>query len=244
MDLIFEGLASLRPLLEDGHPRKILRMLIADANREKKPRDVGYVLARSRALDFPVEWVSKESLDKMCQGKTHGGFAAVVESLPLRQYDGNPEVNGFYLYLEGLEDPYNFGNILRSFYAFGGTGVLLSKRNWTEAAGTVARASYGASERLPMYECDPETVFPLFKNAGYKILGASLRDSVSLAEADLSLPLILVVGGEKRGISSSVLSLCDSFVRIEYGRPSRASLSSATAASVLAYEIFRRNQAQ
>ena len=80
-----------------------------------------------------------------------------------------------------------------------------------------------------------------FKECGYKAVAAGIRDSVSAFDADLKRPVFLIVGGEKRGISRAVLDECDAVVRLEYGREFRASLSAASAASILAYEVLRQN---
>ena len=80
------------------------------------------------------------------------------------------------------------------------------------------------------------------KKAGYRVLCAGIRNSVSLYEADLKKPILLIVGGEKRGISASLLALADEIVRIDYGRAFRGSLSTASATAVMAFEILHRNQ--
>ena len=149
--------------------------------------------------------------------------------------------NGFYVFLEGIEDPYNFGYTLRSLYAAGVCGVVLPPRNWMSAAGVVARASAGASELLPIYECDGEAAVQLFKEKQYTVLCAGIRDSVSIYEEKFPLPVLLIVGGEKRGISRALLECADRIVRIDYGREFRGSLSAASAATVMAFEIFRQN---
>ena len=140
-----------------------------------------------------------------------------------------------------IEDPYNFGYALRSLYAAGVDGVILCPRNWMGAAGVVARSSAGASERLPMAVCEPETAVKLFHEHHYRVLCVGIRDSVSLYEADMSRPLLLVVGGEKRGISRAVLNAADTVVRIDYGREFRGSLSAASAATILGFEVLRQN---
>jgi 23S rRNA (guanosine2251-2'-O)-methyltransferase len=109
------------------------------------------------------------------------------------------------------------------------------------AAGVVARASAGASERLPMAICDAERAAALLHERGYRVVCAGIRDSVSLYEADMKRPLLLVVGGEKRGISRAVLDCADQVVRIDYGREFRGSLSAASAATVLGFEVLRQN---
>jgi 23S rRNA (guanosine2251-2'-O)-methyltransferase len=80
-----------------------------------------------------------------------------------------------------------------------------------------------------------------FKKRGYKVVCAGIRDSVSSFEADMKNPIYLIVGGEKRGISASILAMADEVVRIDYGREFPLSLSAASAASMLAYEVLRAN---
>ena len=109
------------------------------------------------------------------------------------------------------------------------------------AAGLVARSSAGTSEKMPLFIADPAEVIPLFREWGYRAVCAEIRDSVDLYEADLHLPLLLVIGGEKRGISRAVLSEADLNVRIGYRGSFRGSLSSAASAAVLAFEVGRQN---
>jgi 23S rRNA (guanosine2251-2'-O)-methyltransferase len=92
-----------------------------------------------------------------------------------------------------------------------------------------------------MAECESEAAAALLKARSYRVICAGIRDSVSLYEADMRRPLLLVVGGEKRGISRGVLDMADQIVRIDYGREFRGSLPSASATSVLAFEVLRQN---
>ena len=143
--------------------------------------------------------------------------------------------------IEGIEDPYNFGYALRSIYAAGADGIILSERNWLTAAGVVCRSSAGASERLNTYIATNDFITD-FKTKGYKIVCADIKNSVSVYEADLKKPILLIVGGEKRGISASLLKEADQIVRIDYGRRFDAALSAASASTILAFEIFRNNK--
>ena len=61
-------------------------------------------------------------------------------------------------------------------------------------------------------------------------------------DADMRKPVFLIVGGEKRGISSAIEAQSDVVARIEYGREFRGSLSAASAATVMSYEIYRQNR--
>jgi 23S rRNA (guanosine2251-2'-O)-methyltransferase len=151
--------------------------------------------------------------------------------------------NGFYVFLQGIEDPYNFGYALRSLYAAGVDGIVLEKRNWMSAAGVVCRASAGASEMLPLAWGEPEEIAKAFKEKGYSIVAADKTDdAVSVYDTEISFPVLLVVGGEKRGISAAFRAYCDKTVMLDYGREFRAALSAASASSIIAFEIFRKNR--
>ena len=71
---------------------------------------------------------------------------------------------------------------------------------------------------------------------------AGIRDSLSLYDANLKKPLLLVVGGEKRGISAEILAKSDMIVRVDYGKTFRGSLTASAAATVLAFEVLRQNR--
>ena len=245
---LLEGKVSLRALLDartEGHnDRPIERILFAREKLKSKERDYRYFSARGREQGYEVELVPLADLDAMAIGNTHGGILAVCGDRTFPVIDEailREKPRGFFVLLDGVEDPYNFGYALRSLYAAGVDAILLSPRNWMGAAGVVCRASAGASERFQMYLC-PDDVIDLFHRCGYRVLCADIDNSVSVYDADLSFPLLLVVGGEKRGIAAQTLSQADEIVRLEYGRPFPCALSTASAATLLAYEIYRYNR--
>ena len=242
---ILEGMTSISALLNSGeeNDRKIEKVLIDRTKRRSKAPQIGFLTAKSHELGFPVEFVDAEEIERLSVGNTHGGILALctARTIPtLKKEDIRP--NSFYVYLEGIEDPYNFGYAIRSLYAAGVSGIVLPPRNWMSAAGVVARASAGASESLPIFKADGEDAVKLFREAGYSILCAGIRDSVSVFDEKFPYPVLLVVGGEKRGISRTLLDAADRIVRIDYGRDFSGSLSAASAATVLAFEIFRQNR--
>ena len=110
------------------------------------------------------------------------------------------------------------------------------------AAGVVCRSSAGASELFDMYESDPDDTVRIFKSLGYTVVCAEEKTDNVLGKCALPLPILLIVGGEKRGISRSVLDAADMLVKIDYGREFSASLSAASATTMFAYEIMRQNK--
>jgi 23S rRNA (guanosine2251-2'-O)-methyltransferase len=83
----------------------------------------------------------------------------------------------------------------------------------------------------------------IFHEKGYTVIAADKTDdAVPVYDTAVTRPLLLVVGGEKRGITRTVLEKCDKVVSLDYGRRFGAALSAASAASILAFEIYRQNR--
>ena len=244
---ILEGMVSIRALIhakDDGINDRPIRTVYFDPEKKKIIKDLGYLRAKSREYGFEVLPATAEDLEKMAVGNTHGGLIAVCgeRKYPALQDATSLTDRGFYALIDGIEDPYNFGYAIRSLYAAGVDGIILSERNWLSAAGVVARASAGASERLPFYIASPEDAVPFFRHHGYLTVAADLRTEHELGLTPLPLPLLLVAGGEKRGISKAVLDEVELRVKIPYGRQFFESLSAASAVTMFAYEILRQNR--
>ncbi|MBP3495480.1 MAG: RNA methyltransferase [Clostridia bacterium] len=244
---IFEGMTSIRALIDNlkndkKNARKINKILYDEAKIKSKAKEISYLKKMAELYGFQVEQASLDFIDRYTIGASHGGFIALCEE---RHYESLTsdviKENGFYVMIEGIEDPYNFGYALRSIYASGADGIILSERNWLSAAGVVCRSSAGASERIDVYIAKDDFI-EIFKRKSYKIVCADIKNSVSVYDADLKKPIFLIVGGEKRGISSSLLSRADQIVRIDYGREFNSALSAASASTILAFEIFRNNK--
>lgn len=240
-------MTSIRALidnLKDGieTARKIEKILYDKEREKSKLKELGYLRKMGELFGFTVESTTSEIIDSYTVGASHGGIIALCSERTYAKVTKECLVeNGFYVMIEGIEDPYNFGYALRSIYAAGADGIILSERNWLSAAGVVCRSSAGASERLNTYIAT-DSFIKDFKEMGYRIVCADIKNSVSVYEANLKKPILLIVGGEKRGISASILKEADQIVRIDYGRRFDAALSAASASTILAFEIFRNNK--
>ena len=245
---LMEGMFSIRAILranEDGmNDRKIEKVLFDREKAKSKARELSFLRAKAKEHGFAVEFVPGAKIDEMTIGNSHGGIVAICTERTIPSvHDMRVKENGFYVMLEGIEDPYNFGYCLRSLYAAGVDGILVGPRNWFSAAGVVCRASAGASELFEIAEGDTVEIVRIFKEKGYTVLAADKTDdAVSIYDKEVKTPVLLVVGGEKRGITRAVLAECDGVVCLDYGRRFGAALSAASAASILAFEIFRQNR--
>ena len=249
--LCFEGMTSIRAIIEGidsgVNDRQISTILYDKDKSDKNAKTLGYLKAVSSKYNFNLEETDANTLEEIALGNSHGGIIAICQerSIPtLTEEIFNEEIvkDGFYAMIQGIEDPYNFGYALRSLYAVGCNGIILGERNWMSAAGVVCRSSAGASEMFRVYKCDEIEAANLFKKNGYNIVCADERTDNVLGECPLHFPILLVVGGEKRGISRGLLDLADTLVKIPYGREFKASLSAASATTMFAYEIMRQNR--
>lgn len=243
---IFEGMTSIRAII-NGFDNSIndrkIKNIYFDVSRFKKiAKEIGYLKAVSNKYGFNVIESTDEHLSKITVGSSHGGIVAETEkrTIPCLSPE-NIKPRGFYAMIQGIEDPYNFGYAIRSLYACGCDGIILGERNWLSAAGVVCRSSAGASEQIPVFKCDEYDGAGIFKEKGYSIVCADEKTDNVLGNCPLPLPILLIVGGEKRGISKPILELADIKVKIKYARQFNASLSAASAATMFAYEIARQN---
>ena len=242
---------SIRAIIEGidsgVNDRRISTILFDKDKLVKNAKTIGYLKAVSDKYGYKLQESNAEELDKITLGNSHGGLVALCEErtlpcLTAENFDKLIDKNGFYAMIQGIEDPYNFGYALRSLYAVGCSGIILGERNWMSAAGVVCRSSAGASEMFKVFKCDELEAATLFKSIGYNIVCADERTDNVLGDCPLLYPILLIVGGEKRGISRSLLERADTLVKIPYGREFKASLSAASATTMFAYEIMRQNK--
>ena len=237
-EMILEGAISVKAALEAG--RREIYEIIADNRRPDRNRN--YILNLAKEKGVKVTLASAKEISALAGGTSHGGLLARVGD---RTYQPLEEVLTedipFLALLEGIEDPYNFGGALRSLYAAGVSAVLVPERNWCSAAGVVAKASAGASEFLNIVSVsDWDKALQKIKDRGVRVLCAERKDAVSLYESNLTGALMLVFGGEMRGISSKILKYADRRVFLPYGRDFRNALSANSAAAVFAFEAYRQ----
>lgn len=246
---IFEGMTSISAITKkyekNGICQKINKVVVDKSKIKSKAREIAFLKHKASELGFELCYTTSEEIDKLTTGNTHGGIIALCSPSVIPFLENEIEhikSDGLYVMLDGIEDPYNFGYSVRSIYAAGADGVILTPRNWMNVAGIVAKSSAGASELIDMYVAEPAEAIEIFRNKGYKIICSGIRDSVSMYDADMKKPVFLIVGGEKRGISSAIEAKADIVARVEYGREFRGSLSAASAATIMVYEVYRQNR--
>ncbi len=248
--VVIEGItavsACFKALDNNAPSRKIDEILVDECKlhgNDRARRRISYLRAKSAEYDIPLRYCASEYMNEITGGNTHGGIALRAQKrYVLSVESAKLPPKGFFMLFDGIEDPYSFGYSIRSLYAAGADGIVVSGTHLIDADGIISRSSAGAYELMPIYNTPNGALQAAnhFRESGYKLLCSEIRDSISCTQAKLSLPLLIIMGGEKRGISSAMRSVCDGAIRIEYGRPFMGSLSTACAVSVLAFEVLRQ----
>ncbi len=242
---VFEGMVSIRSVFEGidsgASDRKILTVLFDESNVKGNGKLLGFLKARSFVYGYELKNVPCEVIDSYTSGTSHGGVIMLTEKRKFPNKLENPRNNGFYVILDGIEDPYNLGYAMRSVYAAGADGVILPRRNAMVSAGIVCRSSAGASELMQIVCGDEVDTVKALKQEGYRLVCADMDAPAPAHLSDLKKPIILAVGGEKRGFSKALTELADLTVRLDYGRDFPMALSAASAAAILAFEVTKQN---
>lgn len=230
---VLEALRSGRPLLK----------IYVLASGERLPREL---FEGARQQGVPVLRVERSRLDALCRGGHHQGVAATVarrafaslqEVLEGALASGEPP---FLLALDGVQDPGNLGALLRSAEAAGVHGVILPARRSVGLTPAVSRAAAGADAYLPVARVgNLARTLEEMARSGLAVVGAHPGAGQDLYAADLTGPLVLVLGGEGPGLEPSVARACTRLVRIPL-RGRVESLNVSAAGAVLLFEVRRQ----
>jgi 23S rRNA (guanosine2251-2'-O)-methyltransferase len=221
--------------------RAIRRLLIADG-----AHGLDNLVAEARRLHVLYEIFDRRELDRRA-GDHHQGVIAEAEPLIYAHPDdlltaadarGEPPL---LLALDSLQDPQNFGTLLRTAQAVGAHGVLLPEHRAVGVTPAVSIASAGAVEHLRVARVtNLARSLGQLKSRGVWVYGLSGEAENSYWEVDLSGPLALVVGSEGSGLGRLVREACDLLVRIPMADGAMQSLNASVAGSLVLYEALRR----
>ncbi|MCG0277093.1 MAG: 23S rRNA (guanosine(2251)-2'-O)-methyltransferase RlmB [Thermanaeromonas sp.] len=243
MGEVIAGRQAVREALKAGRP--LHKILIAEGATGSL---LGEIQSLARERGIPVLKVERKALNRLAEGVSHQGIVALaaakeyVELEDLISAAKAKEDPAFLVMLDGVEDPQNLGAILRLADACGVQGVIIPKRRSAGLSSAVARASAGAVEYVPVARVSNlRQAVDTLKDAGMWIIGAEGDGETLAFEADFTVPLVLILGGEGKGLSPLLRKQCDMVVRLPLlGHVT--SLNVATAAAVLFYEVVRQRK--
>lgn len=237
---IIVGRHAVREAIQSGHA--INKVLIQEGVKKQQIDDI---LKSAKSQKLVVQTVPKSKLDQIANAP-HQGVAAYIAPYEYASLDdflakqANKETLSTVIILDGLEDPHNLGSILRTADATGVDGIIIPKRRSVALTQTVAKASTGAIQHVPVIRVtNLSQTMDTLKDQGYWIAGAEANNATDYRQMQVDMPLAIVIGSEGQGMSKRVKDKCDFYIKIPMvGHVN--SLNASVAASLLMYEVLRK----
>lgn len=222
-------------------PDRVNRIFIQEGT---SGRDAAKVIELSREKGIQVQTVPKTKIEDLVGNAVHQGLVASIaayEYADLEDVFKKAEEKGedpFIVILDGVEDPHNLGSILRTADATGVHGIIIPKRRSASLTATVAKASTGAIEHVPVVRVTNLTqTIEQLKARGVWVFGTDMNGT-DYRKWNTSGPLAIVMGNEGKGVSRIVKESVDEMVTIPMVGHVQ-SLNASVASALMMYEVFR-----
>ncbi len=211
---------------------------------------IGEIRRLAKESGVPVQFVPQKRLDRDAGGANHQGVIAI--SAPIGYHDLDAMLSEIaadrdvvtstrpvLIALDEIEDPYNFGAILRSAVGSGAAGVIVPDRRMAPLSAVVVKASAGTADRLPIARVRNLADGLLqCKERGYWVAGLDADGEHTVWDADWHRPTIIVVGSEGKGLRRRVRDVCDFIVTIPLRGPVE-SLNASVASGIALFAAVR-----
>lgn len=239
-ELTIEGRNAVLEAFRAGRP--VDRLFILDGCQDGPIKSI---LREAKKGDTIVTFVKKERLDQLSETGHHQGviayiaayeYAEIEDMFALAEKKGEPP---FLIVLDNLEDPHNLGAIIRTANQAGAHGIIIPKRRAVGLTATVAKASAGAINYVPVAKVtNIAATIEELKERGLWFVCADMGGEL-MYNLDLKGPIGLVIGNEGEGVGRLVKEKCDMIASIPM-KGDIDSLNASVAMGILAYEIVRQ----
>lgn len=224
-----------------ANARRVEKVIVADGAREHRLSDL---IALARGKGVLVERLGRERLERIVEiGSNHQGvvaFTAAAEYSDADEILDSLSETALLVLLDGVEDPRNFGAVLRTAECSGVDGVFIPERRAVGLTDTVAKSSAGAVEHIKVAKVtNLNRLIDDLKSRGIWVVGTTGEAEMNHTEWDWKQPTALVLGAEGTGLHRLVAENCDALVKIPmYGKIE--SLNVSVAAGVILFEARRQ----
>lgn len=238
---IIEGRNAVIEALKSD--RTIEQIMVARGDVEGS---INVAIALAKEKGIVIKEVDRRKLDGMSVSKAHQGIIAVVtpykyfEVEDILSYAEEKGEKPFIVILDEIEDPHNFGAIIRSAEVCGVHGIIITKRRNVGVTPIVYKSSAGAVEHMRIAKVtNINSVIDELKEKGVWIYGADMEGESYCFQIDLKGSIALVIGSEGKGISKLTKSKCDVLVKIPMvGKIN--SLNASVAGGIMMYEALKQ----
>ena len=240
--IVLEGALAIKAALK-YHRRKI-EVVYLDASK-KSTKDLIYIENLCQKEHVFFKRITAVELQSYTTGKTHGGLIALTENRTLSSLESViKKENGFILLIEGIEDPFNLGQIFRTAAIAGVDAILMNSRQLDTSQAILMKSSAGLFDAVALIMSDdlPQCVQTLQHN-NYTFAVTYRNDtSIDYLDFDFKQNILLGIGGEMRGLSSTVMQKKDHAVMITYPTELKVALNAVSATAVLCFEVVRQRR--
>jgi 23S rRNA (guanosine2251-2'-O)-methyltransferase len=230
------GIHPVREALRARRPFD--RVVIAKGSAGPRIQEI---IELCRQHSIPVRFEPREALDRASKTVPHQGVIAFGAAQDYVEFDSVVEGAQLLVVLDGVEDPHNFGAIIRTAHAAGANGVITAERRSAPLTETVARSAAGALEYIPVTRVtNISQALERLKERNFWIYGLDERGTELYDHVDFASPTAIVLGGEGKGLHQGVQKHCDVLIRIPMAG-AVSSLNVSVAAGVVLFECRRRH---
>src|SRR5207237_1128244 len=235
-------------ILEAMRAGRGIRRVYVSEDRGTRTGAVNDLITEAQQRRIFVRFVDKMEIDRLSPIEEHQGVVAIVEGKTGVELDelllhlDTLSTPALVLVIDSLQDPQNFGVLLRSAEGAGVDGVVIPHHRAVGLTPAVAKTSAGASEHLLVADvANLRQAIDAIKEKGVWVVAADESGDLLYDEVDYRGPTAIVIGGEGEGIRRLVLEGCDQVVRIPM-EGQVASLNAAAAGTVMLYEALRQRR--
>ena len=204
------------------------------------------ILDLANTREIPVAFTTKESLERITKGGVHQNVAGLVEKTPYADLGGilslwkKEGTKAFFLILDGIQDPQNFGSLIRTALGCGVHGIIIPKDRSVGITSVVIKASAGAVAHLRIARVvNIAATIDLLKKEGIWVYGAAGEVKDLIYHLDLNIDLAIVIGAEGKGMRPLVKKKCDRLFSIPMKGP-LSSFNASVSGGMILYEIMRQ----
>ncbi len=242
MAQIIYGIHPVQEALRSSHP--IFEKLFVAA-KDTNPA-LKEILDSARQKQVPVTLTTREELDRLTQGGFHQNVVGLVQELPYADLEEvlarskREKTTGLLVILDSIQDPQNFGSLIRTAVGFGAHGMIIPKDRAVGITPVVMRASAGATAYLSIVRVTniAQTIDRL-KKEGFWVYGAAGEAKDPVYGLDLTGNLAIVIGSEGKGMRPLVKKKCDRLFSIPMAGPI-SSFNTSVSGGMILYEVMRQ----
>jgi 23S rRNA (guanosine2251-2'-O)-methyltransferase len=242
---------GVNPVLEylSNQPKYIKKIFILDSINNNK---IDKIVKIAKANNISIERLSRKEFENKLDlsDKSKGISQGVLAEAEDFIYSSTSEIImsaenkqfSTIVILDEIQDPHNFGAIIRTAAAFSADGIIISEKNTVKVNYTVIKTSSGTVNNIKIAkEKNIYKTIEILKENSYKVIGTTLNTKDEISNFKFPDKNVIIFGNEGNGLRRNIIKLCDYLVKIPINKKVE-SLNVSVSAGMFLYEINRQRQ--